>query len=196
MARRWIGLGSYREFHTIIGDFPAGITHDARFRALVIQDGVRIVDVDQHPPGFARPKRLAEQPAVAPEGQMTHLPSRLAPLLNGVQFVIFPESAIEYSEVAFFDETQPVIANSGKIGGIEKFLFLGSKAQADDGFFRSQRMAQGFADIIGKTSVEGYRFAEEAALLIRRRRRNERHEAIKRQCLPFDRRTGTRQNAK
>src|SRR5580704_809253 len=95
MMSRWIELGSYREFHSIIGDFPAGITDDAGFRTLVIQHGIGIVDVDEHASCFRRAERLAEQPAVAPQWQMPHLPRGFAPFLDGIQFVVFPEGPVK-----------------------------------------------------------------------------------------------------
>ena len=62
-----LGLGASQfEFHSIIGDFPAGITHGAVFGAVFIQDRIGVVDVNEDAAGFRRPKGLAQQTAVAP----------------------------------------------------------------------------------------------------------------------------------
>src|SRR5579862_1467788 len=119
--RRWIAFGSYREFHSIIGDFPAGITDDARFLALVIQYRIRIVDVYEDAARLAGSKWMAEQPAVAPQREVPHLARGFASFLYGVQLVVSPKRAIQNREVALLHAARPLVAYSWKIWGVEEF---------------------------------------------------------------------------
>src|SRR5580658_7098868 len=109
---------------------------------------------------------------------MAHLPGGFAALSDGIQFVVFPKGAVEDCQVTLLDTTKPMIPCSGQIGSVEKFLFLRDKCQADDGLFRRKASSQRFSYIIRETPVKRNGFAEEAAFLVRQRRRNERNQAI------------------
>src|SRR6266480_1767165 len=116
--RRGSRMGSQVELHPSIGDFPSGFTHSAILRALFIQHRVGIVDVDDNPLSLSETKRPLQQAALAPERKMSHIACRSAAALGLDQLIIFPEGAVEKSQVTFIDGALPVFSESGDAGGV------------------------------------------------------------------------------
>src|SRR5271169_6518954 len=117
-------MGSQVELHPIIGDFPTGITHGAKFGALFVQYGIGVVEVDEDALGFSETKRPLKQAALTPERKMPHIASCFSAALGGHEFVVLPECAIKESEVAFVHGALPFFAHSRDAGTIEESLFL------------------------------------------------------------------------
>src|SRR2546423_9677770 len=136
--RRDLRMGSQVELHPIIGDFPTSFTHGAMFGALFVQHRVRIVDVDKDALGLSETKRALQHAALARERKMAHIPRRSAAAPGLDELIIFPERAIEKSEVTFIYGTLPVFSAAGNAGGVEKPLFFVDELKADDRLFRRE----------------------------------------------------------
>src|SRR6266576_2178768 len=134
--RRGSRIGSQLELHPIIGDFPPGFTHSAILRALFIQHRVGIVNVDDNPLSLSETKRPLQQAMLAPERKMSHIACRSAAALGLDELIIFPERAIEQSEVAFVHGPLPILSKAGYARIVEKSLFFVEELEADDRFFR------------------------------------------------------------
>jgi len=63
---------------------------------------------------------------------MSHFARRSAAALGLDQLVIFPEGAVEKSQVTFINGALPVVSDSGNAGGVEKSLFFVDELEAND----------------------------------------------------------------
>src|SRR5690348_8544815 len=115
---------------------------------------------------------------------MTHLSCGLASSQDGVQFILFPESAVKNRQVALLHAAQPTVPRAWKIGGIEDPFFIRNQHQAHYGFFLSEGGTQRIAYVIGEATAEGNGLAEKAVFFDSRRGRRERRQPIERQRFP------------
>src|SRR5467141_4326277 len=120
-------MGSQVELHPIIGDFPTGFTHGAMLWTLFVQHRVRIVYVDDDALGLSETERPFQHAALARERKMSHIACRSAAALGLDQLIIFPDGAVEKSQVTFIDGALPVFSDSGDAGGVEKSFFFRSE---------------------------------------------------------------------
>src|SRR5439155_25774178 len=92
-------MESQVELHPIIGDFPSGFTHRAVFWALFVQYRIRIDDVNEDTLGLPEAERQPEHAALTPERKLPHIARRFAATLGLNQLVVFPECAVEESQI-------------------------------------------------------------------------------------------------
>ena len=67
---------------------------------------------------------------------MSHIACSSAAALGLDELIIFPERAIEQSEVAFVHGPLPILSKAGNARSVEKSLFFVEELEADDRFFR------------------------------------------------------------
>src|SRR6266487_3242785 len=80
--------------------------------------------MDEHAAGFSEPEGAPKKTAVARERKVAHFPRGLAASFGGNEFVVFPECAVDESEIAFVHEALPIFADSLKARSVEEPLFL------------------------------------------------------------------------
>src|SRR6266478_1733754 len=91
--------------------------------------------MDEHAAGFSKPEGASKKTAVARERKMAHFPRGLAASFGGNEFVVFPECAVDQSEIAFVHEALPIFADSRKARSIEEPLLLLQLLQKEKRFF-------------------------------------------------------------
>src|SRR5438876_6735564 len=75
--------------------------------------------MDEHAAGFSKPEGASKKTAVARERKMAHFPRGLAASFGGNEFVVFPECAVDESEIAFVDgpfwkDDEPITAKRSR----------------------------------------------------------------------------------
>src|SRR3974390_2287958 len=88
------------KLHPIIRNFPVCISYFAVFRALFVQDRIRVIDVDQDTPAARRRVKLPEQTVRSRKRNVADFPSLLCAHAGGNQFVIMPERSVEQAKIA------------------------------------------------------------------------------------------------
>src|SRR5256884_2351375 len=124
------------ELHPIIGDFPSGFTHRAVFCALFVQYRIRIVDVNEDTLGLPEAERQPEHAALAPERKMPHIARSFAATLGLNQLVVFPECAVEESQITLIPGVLGAFSPAGDARRVEESLVFLDELQANDRFFR------------------------------------------------------------
>src|ERR1700731_2918813 len=88
------------EFHPIIRNFPACVSHFAVFGTLFIEYRIGVVDMDQDPPTSLRGVALLKQATRPGKRQVPNFPGRLRPDARGNQFVLSPERSVDQTKIA------------------------------------------------------------------------------------------------
>src|SRR5260370_30331626 len=88
------------EFHPMIRNFPACVLHFAVFGTLLIEDWIRVIDVNQDPPASLCRAKLLEQATRSRERQVPNFAGRLRPNARRNQFVLIPERSVEQTKIA------------------------------------------------------------------------------------------------
>src|ERR1700739_838196 len=88
------------EAHPIIRNFPASVSHFAAFRALLIQDRIGVVYVNQDPSASLGNAKLCEQTIRSRKRHVSNFARRLGPDSRGNQFVLVPECPVEEAKIA------------------------------------------------------------------------------------------------
>src|SRR6202171_5929486 len=84
----------------VLRHFPTGLAHGLMFGTQLIQDRIRVVEMNEH---FAPHVNTLQQTQTLFRRDMSHLVRRLARAQNTQQFVIAPESAVEKKQVHMTD---------------------------------------------------------------------------------------------
>src|SRR6266702_7151946 len=150
--------------------------------------------MDEHAAGFSKPEGASKKTAVARERKMAHFPRGLAASFGGNEFVVFPECAVDESEIAFVQEALPIFADSRKARSVEQPLLLLKQLETDNGFLRRKAAPERFAHVIGEASHHRDGRAEEAIFLSRPGRRSKRKQPVQGERVPARRGVGARQN--
>src|SRR5260370_36979829 len=108
--------------------------------------------MDEHAAGFSKPEGASKKTAVARERKVTHFPRGRAASFGGNEFVVFPECAVDESEIAFVHEALPIFADSRKARSVEEPLLLLKQLQTDNGFLRRKAAPEQSAHGICKAS--------------------------------------------
>src|SRR6266568_539759 len=133
--------------------------------------------MDEDAAGFSKPEGASKKTAVARERKMAHFPCGLAASFGGNEFV-FPECAVDESEIAFVHEALPIFADSRKARSVKEPLLLLKQLETDNRLLRRKAAPERFAHVIREASHQRDGRAEEAIFLPRPGRRSERKQPV------------------
>src|ERR1700730_18585311 len=88
------------EFHPIIRNFPACVSHFAVLGTLFVEYRIRVIDVNQDPTASLRGVKLLKQATWTGKRQVPNFAGRLRPNACGNQFVVTPKRSVEQAEIA------------------------------------------------------------------------------------------------
>src|SRR5438128_11293343 len=129
-------MKSQVELHPISGSLHTDFTHRAMFWALFVQYRIRIVDVNEDTLGLPEAERQPEHAALTPERKMPHIARSFAATLGLNQLVVFPECAVEESQITLIHGVLGAFAQAGAARRVERSLLFLDELQANDRFFR------------------------------------------------------------
>src|SRR6266705_4310615 len=104
--------------------------------------------MDEHAAGFSEPEGASKKTAVARERKVAHFPRGLAASFGGNEIVVFPECAVDESEIAFVHEALPIFADSRKARSVEEPLLFLMLLATDNGILRRNAAPDSFAQVI------------------------------------------------
>src|SRR5258708_26736551 len=110
------------EFHHIIRNFPACVSHFAVLRTLFIEYRVRVVYVNQDPAAPHSRVRHLKQTARSRKRYVPDFASRFRPNACGNQFVLIPERSVEQTKIARSRPVLPFLSAPWKSGGVKGLL--------------------------------------------------------------------------
>src|SRR5229473_252245 len=134
--------------------------------------------MDEHAAGFSKADGASKKTAVARERKVTHFPRGLAASFGGNEFVVFPECAVDESDIAFVHGALPIFADSRKARSVEEPLLLLKQLQTDNGFLRRKAARERFAHVIREASHHRDGHAKEAIFLSRPGRRSKGEQTV------------------
>ena len=102
------------KLHSVAGDFPARVAQRAACRALFIERGVRVVEMNQDTAHVAGVLQLFEETIRAGERHVADFAGGLAAAANVDQLVVGPERAVEKREITPGRATFPIVYGTGK----------------------------------------------------------------------------------
>src|SRR4029077_19027913 len=135
--------------HSIVGDFETGIQYGAMFGALLVKDGIGVVDVDKDFAAFGVGGKLLEEPGGALEGKMADFASGFFAAAGVDEFVVGPEGAVDEDDVSGGCGFGPFGGMRGKGRGDEELLIGLFERESDGGVVRSAGVGEFVADVVG-----------------------------------------------
>src|SRR5215472_7119428 len=149
------------ELHAIVGDFEAGIQHDAMFGAFFVKDGIRIVDVNQNFAALGFGGKLFEQAVRARERQVADLARGFLGATGAHQFVVAPERSVKESRVSRLGCRLPHRRRTRKRRSKEETFFALLHDETDRGILWRNCPESLLAHIIRIAASERQRGADE-----------------------------------
>src|SRR5438876_1591839 len=149
------------ELHPIIGDFPSGFTHRAVFCALFVRYRNHSDDMNEDTLGLPEAERQPEHATLAPERKMPHIARSLAATLGFNQLVVFPECAVEETQITLIHGALGAFSEAWNARRVEESLVFLDELEANDRFFRRKIALQRIAHVVRKTTKKRHCFAKE-----------------------------------
>ena len=134
--KKSIARSSQFELHAIVGDFKAGIQHGAMFGAVLIEDGVGVIDVDQNAAAAGVAGELLEQARCTGERKMADVASGFVAAAGAAELVVAPKGAIDKNDVGGCGELDPFGVAAGQRRRDEEALAAMLEVEADGGFLQ------------------------------------------------------------
>src|SRR5580698_8611474 len=129
------------ELHAVEGDFEAGVNDGAMFGSALVEDRIRVVDVNQDTAALRIAREEFEEAVFTREREMAHVARLLFAAAGFDEFVIAPKSAIEEGDAARGGGFRPVLIAAGDRRRDEDAFSLLFEDKTDVGFVGRQSAA-------------------------------------------------------
>src|SRR5580658_8787065 len=146
--------GSQFKLHSVMSDFPPRLTHGAVFRALLIENRVGVVQMDQNAADILSDSHAFQKTVRSGQGQVAHLASGLSAAEDADELIVRPERAIQKAEIALGRTMPKCLSALRQTRGIEESLFVLHQLESNHRLVLRQTPAKRLADVVRKAAAE------------------------------------------